>query len=83
MEVLTAGKSEAEAHLGYFRFGDLPERQDRAVLELETRLGLFSSAEGQAEADRRTLADFGMLILYGRVLRNLFISSITCASFER
>lgn len=27
--------------------------------------------------------DFAIPILYGRVLRNFFISSITCASFER
>ena len=35
----------------------------------------------QSESENE--ANFAILILYGRVLRNFFISSITCASFER
>ena len=39
--------------------------------------------DGPIKFDRRTLGYFAMPILYGRVLRNFIISSITCASFER
>jgi hypothetical protein len=35
----------------------------------------------QSESENE--ANFTILILYGRVLRNFFISSLTCASFER
>jgi hypothetical protein len=45
--------------------------------------GFTSHKPPDTPVDWRKLGDFGMLILYGRVLRNFIISSITCASFER
>jgi hypothetical protein len=35
------------------------------------------------QSDSENEDDFAIQVLYGRVLRNFFISSITCASFDR
>ena len=41
---------------------------------LETRFGLLASTEDRACKDRQTLSDLATPILYGRVLRDVFIS---------